>query len=176
MSTWGDFSGPSESFSPNGFYNKYFLPYVKTIDQSKKISSKAIKDIYPNGIKKPNGEVFISNTSGMPIFILQDGTVMSPAYVAMGNGKIYATHLWVDINGGKKPNVIGKDVFWFTLPLAKGVLAPSGLYELYWKTGEITKTYSRNECLANCKSDATECAALIYLDGWNIKDDYPYAL
>ena len=66
--------------------------------------------------------------------------------------------IYIDINGGKKPNVYGRDLFRFTRVPGKGIL-PSG----YSGTDE--------DINQNCsKTGSGEyCAAKIMRDGWEIK-------
>ena len=71
----------------------------------------------------------------------------------------------VDVNGYKGPNVWGKDVF--RIPLADN---PKGRYRL----GEAINTREfilKNHCT---KQEAYDCAAVIMMDNWEIKDDYPW--
>jgi len=65
--------------------------------------------------------------------------------------------LMIDINGNKKPNQYGKDVFRFTIYPAANSIRPYG-------NG------------SDCKIDSygSSCAAKIINDGWEIKDDYPW--
>ena len=71
----------------------------------------------------------------------------------------------VDINGFDKPNVSGKDVFNMAFDLQKKVFG-------FYNYGSST----RQNVLNNCKIgvDAQICGYLIFLDGWEIKDDYPW--
>lgn len=48
---------------------------------------------------------------------------------------------------------------------------------LFWSRGETPKGYHsllRNDLLLGCRSNAQCCSALIEMDGWEIKDDYPW--
>jgi len=85
----------------------------------------------------------------------------------------------VDLNGPKKPNIAGRDVFVFNLD---GEYIPKG--------GTLTIvaphpfTNKIDEFCSKTKSDATPvgsfefngytCASKIIRDGWQIKDDYPW--
>ena len=72
---------------------------------------------------------------------------------------------WVDINGFQKPNMDGKDVFLMTFNVQKKVFG-------FHKYGDV----SRDKYLEFCKSseDAQVCGYLIFMDNWEIKDDYPW--
>jgi hypothetical protein len=62
--------------------------------------------------------------------------------------------VYIDVNGAKEPNLIGKDVFSFGF-------RDTGL--VYGKGG-VTCT----------KSTSLPCGRKIIEDGWEIKDDYPW--
>jgi len=76
-----------------------------------------------------------------------------------------------DINGDKKPNIMGRDKFAFlycpystTLWIANGVVIP------YQKK----ETKTREQLLAACKNNGRYCSALVMNDNWTFKEDYPY--
>lgn len=100
--------------------------------------------------------------------MLADGTLlMVKAYqggVNVGDPSVVAHYVYVDINGSKKPNMFGKDVFEFILDSQKGFM-PYG--------------YDQNDSMmaSNCNKTTgygEYCAAKILRDGWQIKDDYPW--
>ena len=101
---------------------------------------------------------------------------------------------FVDLNGKKKPNVLGKDIFTFMLNNSKRPykmkygISTNGSYYI---DNELNRyvTLSREEmrlgsfsgaagcCAKDCavnKGQGLHCAALIMFDGWEIKDDYPW--
>lgn len=83
----------------------------------------------------------------------------------------------IDLNGFKKPNKIGVDVFAFAF-------TPNGVLAHHWDDSEaynITKdrntiingpSYNSYQC--NKRSRGFWCAELIMQDGWTIKSDYPW--
>ena len=90
---------------------------------------------------------------------------------------------FIDINGLKAPNIVGKDVFvinanWGATPALRGV------YPNMLTHGPLTReTLLTGEGLSDvryaCKKgdsafDGYACAALIMSDGWKISDDYPW--
>ncbi|MBP7212438.1 prepilin-type N-terminal cleavage/methylation domain-containing protein [bacterium] len=89
----------------------------------------------------------------------------------------------VDINGNKKPNIIGKDIFFMRL----FNISDSGFYknqdldkiammDFYVNTRELALSDNRFGCnkLASASAAGLFCGKLIQLDGWEIKDDYPW--
>ena len=88
--------------------------------------------------------------------------------VLLADGSLLKTQvnkvIFVDINAGKGPNVLGKDVFRFTLDSTKGFVP----YGYHWPSGTINSGCS-------ALNWGYECAAkIIFVDNWQIKDDYPW--
>ena len=86
-------------------------------------------------------------------------------------------HLKIDINGEKRPNTNGKDIFIMTLTskaLNDGVhnVDKPGLY-MYGQgltRDELTASYygcARNRV-------GYHCGAILLMDGWEMKEDYPW--
>ena len=80
-----------------------------------------------------------------------------------------------DVNGERKPNKYGYDIFTFVLCswTNKGVYFDNNM-----KFGTYMEIYNgrndRQRALNRCKESAYQCARLLELDGWEIKKDYPY--
>lgn len=72
--------------------------------------------------------------------------------------------VFVDLNGLKEPNTLGKDVFMFEVNFQSNIVRP----ESYSSSDSTIK----NNCSKN--GSGTACAAKIMKDGWTIKDDYPW--
>lgn len=149
------------------FMNKYIVPYVKNIkhcDSGK--SRKCGMSVSSSGQNYIfNNGVGFSILAGINIPIL------------------------IDLNGPKKPNIIGQDVFYFNIN-EKGQLIP-----YFWKENitrdEIINGITSNNMTFYCKTppgpledkDGNRipenayylymCGALIMYDGWEISDDYP---
>ena len=87
--------------------------------------------------------------------------------------------IYVDINGRKKPNTFGKDVFHFYLIKDTGKFLP-----IAWDDGGYNNPITDRNILKNgpsrqnyqCNKDGIGlwCGALIMQDGWKISDDYPW--
>ncbi len=79
-----------------------------------------------------------------------------------------------DLNGDKKPNTEGRDIFRF-------LYCPNALSASWKQTGMVIpylqkSTTSRDDALTLCKSEAMYCSGLLSFDNWEFKDDYPYRL
>ncbi|MFA7658857.1 MAG: type II secretion system protein [Candidatus Gastranaerophilaceae bacterium] len=155
------------------FYTTYLKPYLI-------IAQEYIGVAKPENIeyKTLNNQSFSTGASyyysSTPKFILNDGTLMAISNLG-SNYKI----INVDVNGFNKPNQMGKDMFSLCIQPKYG-LTPYGFGNAY--TGDSFGTnYDRAIIMSNSNDSAcnkakmgTWCAALILLDGWQIKDDYPW--
>ena len=103
------------------------------------------------------------------------------------NGKIYLKNgaiisfvssglmdTYIDIDGNKGENAIGKDQFVFGIPKTASdstIGRIDGNFGSYsW--GEDLNT--REKALNKCKQDQHYCSKLLEYDNWEFKDDYPY--
>lgn len=146
------------------FGNKYLEPYFKNL--------KALKEGNNNDLWDNNG---VSTTGAN--FITNNGTIIS---LSVHSNKIYAL---IDINGYKKPNKLGNDIFYFNT--LTGKFMPSGWKKnltreeiLQGYTADDGKTFSCKKSKINVDDDYTDyrhaCTALLMIDGWEFKDDYPW--
>ena len=120
-------------------------------------------------------------------------TGYSVYYWLHGNGR--GGWFFVDLNGRKKPNILGKDTFVFMLVNGNSNgntytetgsrlgLNPHGFHHNQIMTREdiILGNYPfpANDDSGGCSFAATRspgvsCAALIMIDNWEIKNDYPW--
>ena len=144
---WEDWASVSHSGydvdTVDSFLNEYALPYLSYV-------KKEIKD------RRNEQFVFV---------YLNDGSIF---YAKKGE----CIDFEFDVNGNKKPNTFGKDMFVF-MYCAKG----SGGWSIRSKFIPYQQSeYSRNTALALCKTNAFYCSALLAIDGWEFKDDYPYSI
>lgn len=89
------------------------------------------------------------------LFQLNDGTVIFfPRNTSDSQGMpVYVSSLYIDINGSKKPNQAGRDVFYFKRNYQNGIItAPKG----------------------ECTNSTDYCTYEIMSNGWKIPDDYPF--
>ena len=95
-------------------------------------------------------------------YITNSGVSISMVY----NTAFYAL---IDVNAAQPPGVLGIDAFYFTTINSKNLLLPYGY--------RSTNYHNRNNILENyCTKDGSRygCTMLLYLDNWEIKDDYPW--
>ncbi len=156
------------------FFETYWLPYFNApIVANTQFYSKDNPLSYFNG-EPVSLKVSTDYPWGRILFSTQDGTIYLVSVMTwerdgsdgdLGDA-LYssASQVFVDINGTKGPNTLGKDVFWFIVNFNGNIVRPYGYNRT---TATINSSCSK-------KSDGNYCAAKIINDGWQIKDDYPW--
>ncbi len=153
------------------FMQNYFVPYLKV--------QKGCY-IYPNVANcwystNGKGAIFrnIKGSGGYQLcaaIVLQDGSA-----IGMIEQSSYP-NLVIDINGKKRPNVLGKDMFELTFDKTKKQYVFA--YNSYKREDLINpEKFSGNggACVdGNSRYDGLACGALIMKDSWEMKDDYPW--
>lgn len=158
---------PSSSYEDNlAYFETYWKPYIKTIKVCKTMNECGYDITGYASLSNKNNYVYYGQFANVPGFIYGDGTY---AYLRPYNlnstedNRQRLQLLSIDLNGPKKPNVIGKDVFQFIINTNNGVISGFG---------------SKNLCTAaNIKNSAEysrSCGGKIMADGWEILDDYPW--
>ena len=79
---------------------------------------------------------------------------------------------YFDVNGKRKPNVWGRDIFAF-LYCPKSTNAFTSSQVIPYHTKSID---TREKALESCKNDKPSCSTLLFFDNWEFKEDYPYNL
>ncbi len=153
-----DYSDPYE------FGQKYFKPYLKVIVDTQ-------KEIYSWTDLTGNSHSY----STWPTLILADGTYIF-IYLA-DPGYPVNFHIGVDINGKQKPNKLGRDLFLFTY--YKNALRTYSQYETGMPNrNNVVYPGTSGQCNVDAQGGVmgpgSYCSTLIEMDGWEIKDDYPW--
>ena len=128
------------------YYNLFFKKYISTIRMCNGWSDcgyDSIQPFYSFSGTRAGMALAADVQDGRLYFYLADGTWVCVDTLNGGN-KMSFVYLYVDINGGKKPNIFGKDVFVFKMDNTSGLVPDDN----------------------NIKK--------IMRDGWQIKDDYPW--
>ena len=161
------------------FFEQYWLPYFNSPTVSK-------EGVFPYGegyvFKFLSGQtheltIYTYYSQGRIYLTTMDGTaylihIMSWEFKYDDDGNLasqiakYSSSqkVYVDLNGIKPPNTIGKDVFIFQVYFDKNIVRPYGY--------NLTQAQINDDCSLNGKGEA--CAAKIINDGWVIKKDYPW--
>lgn len=156
----------------NAFVDTYIIPYFNILKDCGVNNSNNCRNYYRTSIDKKSwnmpmlhGRSFIT-TDGMVYDVKGDnGSVTDDD----GNTKYISVErflIFVDLNGQKGPNIMGRDVF--AMHVDK-----NGNVSL-WGKGENRDKLKNGSGWA-CNSSTTSrlyCGALIQQDGWQIKDDY----
>ena len=184
---------PEWNYSLNSatFDDTYLLPYLKVIKKCN--GGKCITTDGFHGYYELNGHKYTQIDKS---YILSNGMILMKDSYGLNMG--FITYM-VDINGNKKPNKMGRDIFTFYLFNHSSIanndykeqnkkftsnLYPGGLDNIGIPHYSETRNYllSPNAHRA-CNKNATigyhsgvgaACAAVIMKDNWEIKSDYPW--
>ncbi len=165
--TWNLENNKSKEFA-----DTYLIPYLKVSKNCGYTTSGdcAFKYTYLNSND-------VQQDTGSTRFYLNDGTfIVLHAYDASGTYKVSYADVFVDLNGQKKPNKFGKDIFhfiyWVRYELSPKVDGKFIAYGANWARNEIINDPAAYTCRKDKQGKL--CAALIMHDGWEIRDDYPW--
>ena len=159
------------------FAKRYFVPYLNIIKTYEPRTFPA--DLEYSCLNGNNCNAY-GDIENNPKFVLIDGTMITSFDYATGGAasKNPIINIIVDLNGFKKPNKFGRDVFMFSMQKEHGFV-PYGIG--YISNFDDAQTYDRERLLSagderNCNrsKNGIFCAAVIMMDGWEIKDDYPW--
>lgn len=155
---WGDES----TLTVQESFDKYWAPYLKITQMCNTTAECG----YPasNKFNKPDGTASpttIIDPTTRPSCILSDGTFLMVLPVD-GSGTVVKT-IYTDLNAGKGPNRLGRDVFVFKLNDKRGV-TPQGYNSSIATINSNCSTSGRG----------SSCLQKIVQDGWEIADDYPW--
>lgn len=159
----------AEEMEVSSYFKQYWHPYFQIMKQARTATELGYKsnNCWKNINQTQIGWNVMSATTRI-LFALNDGTVVFyPRNTTDGDGNpVYVSYFYVDINGPKNPNIIGKDVFIFQ------VVDFDNLKPYCWERS----TQSINAgCSRSMTAKSTNCcAAKIINDGWQIKKDYPW--
>ena len=116
-----------------------------------------------------------SSSNNQPIYQLRNG--MTFTYSTIGGANNRDGVIVVDLNGRKRPNIIGKDGFVFKV-LDQDM--DERLIDMYC-SGYNNRNQILTEAWAGCRKTSGHnnyrggcCTRLIQRDGWKIADDYPW--
>ena len=150
------------------YVETYLTPYMQII---KKCGTGTTGECEFNA-KGLNGstmsEIENCNNTSTKIF-LNDGVEIMPCITTNAN----YMQFYIDINGNKKPNVVGKDVFAFEYALKTDNSHYKKLFPRFnYDTVEDHIADQENRC--NKNQNGLACASLIMVDGWQMKKYYPW--
>ena len=151
------------------FADKYFIPHLKLSHPPVLAQLKTLG--YPN-YKVKSGAIYMGYTVNKYIVELPNGVTLFFDYNGNSILNTYTLPIiFVDINGKQGPNIVGKDFFLFQFELTSSK-----------KLSLIGSSWKRDRLKELCLDKATDgngfgsiyCGTLIFVDGWRMKDDYPW--
>ena len=121
-----------------------------------------------NGIKNVYNSSHYPGLSYLQTIVLDDGTQLNFAR------SWHDLALFVDLNGIKGPNIVGKDVFEFEISTSDDkILSPR--YTLFKTVNEaISGSGSYKGSACNKSGVGMSCARAIMLNSWKIPNNYPW--
>lgn len=165
----GDTSGWDTGLNGVNFMNRYLLKYLKPV---KTLTGKNRYKVYTmstQGNTYTNFIFWIQNANSY-IYLLPDGSAIGYGWDTSNN--VYL--ITIDVNGSKGPNVLGIDAFVYYIKDNK--LLPDGFgltrNQLLGKTGNKTRACKRDSSWQYYRG--AYCGALLMMDGWEFRSDYPW--
>lgn len=173
----GDISSWDFSLTGAEFFEKYLSSFMQ-------IAKHTVGDVRKNGGQyyqlsgNPETALTTMYNSGKIVTLASGAQLLFPdvnAYSYDENRKRKGVS--VDLNGFKKPNKYGRDIFSF-------VITPNGVSGSHFDDMDSNDVVKTRKQLLNgpsaysyqCSKNARGmwCASVIMMDGWEIKDDYPW--
>lgn len=155
------------------FFEKYLAPYIKIVKECKYLSNECWGESYTEMRGNVSGHWSASSNHSYSV-VLTNGVLIG---IYMAYNDLVQIH--IDINGKSNPNILGKDGFDMAIK-KQGIyndyinVENSGIY-LVGSGLDKAKLTNPNIIYSCTKSGyGTFCPALIMIDGWQIKDDYPW--
>lgn len=155
-----------KTLSPIEYLNSYITPYAKISQICEGEGSCGFEQKHNIWLNlQHQGNNYYNNpfTHRRIPFILMDGVMYvfgtAQSDGLMDNNKI----IIVDINGSKKPNIFGQDVFFLERIEEKDTIVPYGI--------DLPQTTIISDC--NKKGFGLYCAALIRKNSWKVPNNYP---
>ena len=173
-----DFSTWDYGLNSHDFFNTYLYPFVQLSSQT--ISQARNEDtVYYKLSGGVENGLLVMRDQGRIVELISGTQFFTYPLGYSGTGSQYKRKCFaVDINGYKKPNKFGRDLFMFCIDKDRGVTPH------YWDDNEPTTVKrTRQQLLSGSSSQSYQCnkrsrgmwcAAVIMNDNWQIKDDYPW--
>jgi len=149
------------------FVKKYFLPYLNHVKFCSATSPNT--GCFPDVTYKfMNGNNWYNrSTQPHPKIQLADGSLIE--FFLFNNSAGLGMNIYIDINGHKKPNTVGRDLFTFGVYKQTSEFLPNGVNGDYDDTTNSFTKYTREEALERCKNSVGgECTAVIVQDGYKM--------
>lgn len=173
-----DFTTWDYGLNSHDFFNTYLYPFVQLSSQTIAEARKDDTVYYKLSGSVENG-LLVMRDQGRIVELISGTQFFTYPLGYSGADSQYKRKCYaVDINGYKKPNKFGRDLFMFCIDKDRGVTPH------YWDDNESAlKKKTRNQLMNGPSAESYQCskkargmwcAAVIMRDNWQIKDDYPW--
>ena len=153
------------------YFKKYWAPYIKVLNYCSKANACGYSKNYFDTLNYTNKPLIVVTEWGAGTSFLTADGFFYTIRTSGGNLASPSREIFVDINGAKAPNMIGKDVF--VLERKEdgekgGVLIPYG--------SELNAQRIKQLCSSDSqeKANGYTCAEKIKRAGWEIDKSYPW--
>ena len=163
METWDCFE--KGSMSAEQFANKYIIPFFKDTNINR-YGSWIIA-----GYKRPPKQMNGADTSAAQYYFqTSQGYIYSTFAYDSSDRRIFL--VYIDINGTKGKNISGRDIFVATYGYSS---KKDYFYKLHmYNFSQSDRDTILRESCNKTGGNGAYCGALIEMDGWEIKDSYPW--
>ncbi len=160
--------------STQAFADNYFYPYIKTLKKCENTDASCWKA--PVSLDGTGGYLVpstVASSSALSAILVDGSSILFWAGINPPHVQI-----WVDIDGPNRgQGKLGRDVFNIIIIIDNSIFN-KGVYSsfpsfLSLDTAKNDATYGCNKSVSG-QYAGRFCGALIQLDGWQIKDDYPW--
>jgi len=172
--TWDFDNGSSRSEKADYLLSTYLLPYLKVAKSCGQLETEDCKYVFYS-LSGKNFNMLNQPTNDFARYYLTNGMSIS-ALVGNANVDTVWCFLYVDINGWKKPNKMGVDIFAFNLGQTAGKKTPYRfIFSGYTSMEEDIKT---GAYACSVENDTPQsgyfCTHLLRANGWKVpsKEEY----
>ncbi len=167
--SYDDVGEPESAFALGAeeYFKQYWAPYIKVLSYCSKPEECGYKSLYPwKYYNKKQVDICLIAPTARTTFYSMDG-VLYVILTTAGDMTQPNHNIYIDINGGAGPNIMGRDVFVLTcVQKDGGGVRPYG----YEKTNAQINTL----CSKTGGSGSVYCAEKILRAGWKIETDSPW--
>ena len=162
-SQWED----GQALGADVYLQKYWLPYFNVLKICYSAEECGYTSDFPyKELKGTQSALLFTGYNSRIPFITTDGIVYIISIATGGDANTPGTEsslIYIDINGSKNPNTIGKDVFLFQRVNGKGILP----YYYNQVSNVINSSCSKT-------GNGNTCATKLIRNGWKFSEDYPF--
>ena len=153
--------------TPEEFAQLYIIPYLK--DTEIKTYRALVNAGYKGYPKDLSGQ---TTMTGWRYYIrVKQGYLYMISYYDVLDGSRRVFNVAIDVNGPQAPNILGKDIFNMTYGYN---ISSKNHYKLQMYNYSNKSRYELLEESCNKNSAGNYCGAVIEMDGWQRKPDYPW--